>query len=259
MLKPLQSELLNSIAGIKHGFFTRQGGVSLAPFDSLNVLAKYDNLEHVLENRRRIAAWFGVSMEQLFLAHQVHGNDTQHLTYSNIWTHKSPPKADTIITSLPHHVVGVMTADCVPILMVDIHNHQAAAVHAGWRGVLMGVVENTLDTMEAQGSIRRNIYAAIGPSIQQSSYEVGSEVHQQFIDFNKDFARFLEQTDKRDHYLLDVPGVVYYRLQQAGIMNIDWLRVDTYTNPELFFSCRRNSHGGNKFFGDMMAGIMLQG
>ena len=124
MLKPLQSELLNTIPGINHGFFTRQGGVSAPPFDSLNVLAKHDIIDHVLENRRRIAAWFGVPAQHLFLAQQIHGNDIHHLAQGNTWTNEPPPKVDALMTSLQHHIVSVMTADCVPILMVDAHNHQ---------------------------------------------------------------------------------------------------------------------------------------
>jgi YfiH family protein len=257
MLKPIQSELLNSFPGIKHAFFTRQGGVSQDPFDSLNFCIKRgDTPENVLENRRRAAAWFGVDELQLCIPHLIHEDAV--VVVDQPFNRDKRPKADAAVTSHPEYIVGITMADCVPVLLVDPKKGVVAAVHAGWRGALKGIVERTIDSLEAQGGKRHHIYAAIGPAIQQESYEVGEEVYQAFANANTAYKTFFEPSNV-GHYQFDLPGLVQYRLQKANVAEIDWLKIDTYTNPELFFSCRRNAHNGIKIFGDMMAGIMLKG
>ncbi len=256
MLKPIQSELLLSVPDLRHAFFTRQGGVSEAPFNSLNFTVKNgDKVENILENRRRAAEWFGVPETQLFMPHLVH--EKTAITVELPFSREQRPKADAVVTVKENYILGVTSADCVSVLFVDPSSRVVAAAHAGWRGALKGIIESTIETMETQGAERHNILVAIGPAIQQQSYEVGQEVFNAFYEVSDDFKKFFEPANP-GFYMFDLPGLVHERLHKAGVKAIDWIKMDTYTQPELFFSCRRNAHKGIKIFGDMMAGIMLK-
>jgi hypothetical protein len=256
MVNPIQSTLLATLPGIQHGFFTRQGGVSPPPFDTLNFYAKYgDTPENVQENRRRAAAWFGRDVHALLIPQLTHGSDVALI--EKPFTPDQCPKADALITQQPHQIIAITMADCVPILLADPQSQWIAAIHAGWRGALKGIIERTIQMLEQQGCERQHLFAAIGPAIQQESYEVGEDIMTAFIRCQPDFEPFF-QRNPAGRYQFDLPGLINYRLQCAGVTKVDWLKLDTYSNPELFFSCRRNAHHGLKIFGDMMAGIMLQ-
>ena len=256
MLYPLQSSLLASIPEVKHGFFSRQGGVSKPPFDSLNLHDHSgDRRDHVYENRRRVADWFGTHNTGLAIAHQRHTN--QVIACYNAFANDTASEADGLVTSRSYLILAVVTADCVPVLFVEKHKRLVATCHAGWRGTLSGILQNTVQTLIDQGGNLQHVCAAIGPAIQQESYQVGHEIFQSFINVDDYYRHFFYlRADKS--YQFDLPGLVYHILQHCGVGAIDWLKIDTYQNPNLFFSCRRNSHQGIKFFGDMVSGIMLQ-
>lgn len=256
MLDPLQSSLLSSVSSIRHAFFTRQGGVSPAPYDSLNFsVNKGDHPENVYKNRCRAADWFGVPEGNLFIPHLVHGDGT--FIVDEPFDQLRRPRVDAVVSSTPHHIMGVMSADCVSVLFVEPDARIIAAAHAGWRGTLKGIIESTVTAIETKGGERKQILAAIGPAIQQCSYEVGVEVYNAFMQKDEKFKNFFIPANNV-HYMFDLPGLVFFLLKRAGVKETDWLKMDTYTQPDLFFSCRRNAHQGIKIFGDMMAGIMLQ-
>ncbi len=250
-LQPLTSSVL-AHPDIQHGFFTRQGGVSSHPWDTLNVgFLKDDPAVCVLENYRRIAEWFGREASELLVVKQVHGTDVCWVT-SLDWSLQSAPDADAIVTSRPGLIIGVKTADCAPVLLMDPQLPMIAAAHAGWRGATGGVLEQTLQVMESHGACRAQIRAAIGPCIQQLSYEVGHE----FLAI-PGCRPFLMSSDT-GRWLFDLPGFIRHRLKAAGIQMIETLSEDTASNPARFFSCRRASQQQERGFGVQFSGICIR-
>ncbi len=178
---PIESALLNDAVGdaIRHGYFTRAGGVSDGLYRGLNVgLGSNDDREKVMENRRRVAAWFGQPVEKLATVHQIHSPDVVVVDGSY---DGARPEADALVTATPGIVLGVLAADCGPILFADPENRVIGAAHAGWKGALTGVLENTIAAMEKLGAKRDTIVACLGPSISQASYEVGPEFVDRFV------------------------------------------------------------------------------
>lgn len=249
MLSPLQSPLLSQIPFIKHGFFTRQGGISEGIYASLNLsVTKGDLEEHVFENQRRITEWF--DKNPLFLMDQVHGDDV--LFVSEPFQNKVMPKADGLITNSPGLILGIRTADCIPLLFVDFDSKLIGAVHSGWRGTLKNIAGKTIRKMKEYGA--KKICAALGPAIAQNYFEVGPEV---FGAFGPDYARFFSPSASPNRYICDLKGIVAEQLAQEGIHSIDVLPYDTYSAPELFFSCRRSTHQEQSRFGCQISAIML--
>ena len=214
-----------------------------------------ESWEAIQENINRAAQWFQTDPTQLLMPHCVHGN--QVMMVESPFSYDERPKLDALITVKKKYVVGVATADCVPVLCVDPDIGIIAAIHAGWRGALQGILEQTIANMEIHGAQRQKILVAIGPAIQQESYEVGQEVYQKFLKVNQSFKAFFKP-NSHNSLQFDLPGLVYYLLKKTGVGEIDWLKIDTYQNPDLFYSCRRSAHQGLKIFGDMLAGIMLK-
>lgn len=254
--RPLTAESLDatSPAGIRHGFFTRDGGVSEGIYRGLNVgLGSNDDPEKVLENRRRVSAWFGLPLERLATAHQVHSPDVVLVTadYDG-----SRPVADAQVTASPGVVLGVLTADCGPILFADPENRVIGAAHAGWKGALGGVLENTVDAMIALGAKRDKIRATLGPSISQASYEVGPEFIDRFLAANRDFGAFFTASTKPGHAMFDLPGLTVRRLTEAGV-TADSIGLCTYAAPETFFSYRRTTHAGEPDYGRQISAIAM--
>ncbi|MDC0344637.1 peptidoglycan editing factor PgeF [Alphaproteobacteria bacterium] len=234
-----------------HGFFTRHGGVSTAPFDSLNFSAtRGDPRENCLENATRALNSLGQQARQLIFADQVHGTDVAYVSSIEPVSHP----CDALITDDPHCMIGVVTADCVPILIKSASSQWVAAIHAGWRGAVGGILQNTLSLLRQKTD--EPLYGTIGPAIQQESYEVGPEVHATFIEKNPDFATFLKPQAHNDHFLLDVPGVVAHIAKEEGL-SIEMLPLNTYTRAQEFFSCRRTTHEGNDLFGCQLSMIGL--
>ncbi|MBT9372498.1 peptidoglycan editing factor PgeF [Rhizobium sp. CSW-27] len=256
-LSPITSPLLSARIGastIRHGFFTRQGGVSGGFYGSLNVgLGSSDRREDVLENRRRVAAWFDQPLERLATVNQVHSPDvvTVDASYAG-----ERPSADAMVTATPGLVLGVLAADCGPLLFADARNRVIGAAHAGWKGALGGVAENTIEAMIALGARRENITVCLGPSIAQPSYEVGPEFVERFLAVDTGFARFFRPSTKAGHSLFDLPGLTMMRLQRAGVQaeNLD---LDTYPDTTRFFSYRRTTHAGEPDYGRQISAIAI--
>lgn len=254
--EPLESPLLNERAGqrIRHGFFTRKGGVSEGIYRGLNVgLGSNDDRAAVLENRTRVANWFGQPLENLATVHQVHSPDVQVIDKS--WT-GDRATVDAMVTATPGYVLGVLSADCGPILFADAENGVIGAAHAGWKGALTGVLENTVEAMIGLGARREAIVACLGPSISSASYEVGPEFVDRFLAIDPDYAIFFTPSQKPGHAMFDLPGLTLLRLARVGVTGTA-LGLCTYPDDERFFSYRRTTHAGEPDYGRQISAIAL--
>lgn len=253
-LKPLQSPSFPP--NIDHGFFTRQGGISTGLFNTLNVgLSKVDDPKAVLTNREKIAHYFQQPLTSLCFAKQVHGNDA--LFIEEPYDLNTPPKADALVTKVPGLIMGVQTADCVPVLLYDPTVPLVAALHGGWKGAISGIIENTVTLMLQQGAKRENLMASIGPSIAQDSYEVDAPFHGTFMEKNQAWSPFFKRGPQEGKFLFDLEGFVKQKLQKEQIKSIQSLNQNTYTNEAFFFSCRRAFHNQEPTFGNQASCIMI--
>jgi polyphenol oxidase len=252
----LCSPLLSAVPGLRHAFFTRDGGVSEGVYGGLNGgLGSRDDPAHVRENRRRMAELLGVAPEQFVSVHQVHSPDA--VVATGPWQGPSRPKADAIVTRTEGLAIGVTAADCGPILLVDPNARVIGAAHAGWKGALTGILESTVEAMEKLGAERDGIVAAIGPLIRQPSYEVGVEFVERFIEQDADNAMFFLPASREGHAMFDLAGFVRMRLENAGVLMIDDLGVDTYSD-ERFYSYRRSVHRNEPDYGRHVHAIILE-
>jgi YfiH family protein len=252
----LASSLLSAIPGIRHVFFTREGGVSDGVYDSLNGgLGSSDEPARVAENRRRMAKQLGVAPSHFLSVHQIHSPDA--VVASGPWEGQVRPKADAIVTRSERLAIGVTTADCGPILFVDPKARVIGAAHAGWKGALTGVVESTVDAMEKLGADRGGMVAAIGPLIRQPSYEVGHEFVERFIGADAGNALFFLPGERDGHAMFDLAGFIRMRLENAGVPMIDDLGIDTYAD-ERFYSYRRSVHRNEPDYGRLVHAIALE-
>jgi YfiH family protein len=253
----LFSPLLSAVPGLRHAFFTRDGGVSDGIYAGLNGgLGSSDDPANVRENRRRMAEAIGVAPEQLVGVHQVHSPDA--VVATGPWQGEVRPKADAIVTRAEGLAIGVTAADCGPILFVDPNARVIGAAHAGWKGALTGVLESTIDAMERLGAERSGMVAAIGPLIRQASYEVGGEFVERFIEADADNAVFFIPSIRDGHAMFDLSGFIRMRLENAGVLMIDDLGVDTYSDAR-FFSYRRSVHRKEPDYGRHVHAIVLEG
>lgn len=254
---PLQSPALAQYAdhGIAHGFFTRAGGVSEGLYAGLNVgLGSKDMPERIHENRSRVADWFGGQPDRLATLYQVHSPD---VVVVDAPPAGDRPEADGQVTNRPGIVLGVLTADCGPILFADPEAGVIGAAHAGWKGALEGVLENTITAMERLGARRADIVATLGPSISQRNYEVGPEFYERFVARNADWARFFRPSGKEGHFLFDLPNLTVSRLAAAGV-RAENLDICTYADEDRFFSYRRTTHRKEPDYGRQISAIMLR-
>lgn len=238
-----------TIAGVRHGFFGRQGGVSTGIYASLNAgPGSRDDPDAVLENRRRIAAAFALPSERLVSLHQVHSAIC--INVSAPW--EGPrPEADALVTTTPKLALSILTADCAPVLFADAEAGVIGAAHAGWKGALGGVLEATIAEMRKAGAT--HIGAAIGPCIHQDSYEVGPDFVERFGPQNARFFR----AGAGDRSFFDLPGYCAERLKAAGLSRIEIVARDTYTAHESLFSHRRSVHDVESDYGRNCAVIAL--
>ncbi|MEZ5813068.1 MAG: peptidoglycan editing factor PgeF [Rhizobiaceae bacterium] len=251
--EPLRSRALGS--GIAHGFFTRDGGVSDGIYRGLNVgLGSADDPESVAENRRRVAVSLGVEPAMLACPHQVHSPDV--IAVDAPFSGKRP-KADGIVTATPGLAIGVLTADCGPVLFCDAEARIVGAAHAGWKGALTGVLENTIAAMEALGARKEHIVAVLGPAISQASYEVGPEFVDRLLDAASDNDRWFVPSPRTGHAMFDLAGYILARLTAAGV-TASSLDLCTYGDEERFFSYRRASHRGEADYGRQISAIALE-
>jgi len=252
----LQALLLSELAGVRHGFFTRSGGVSHGVYATLNGgTGSNDAPDNVTENRARMAIALGVTPDRFLTAYQIHSPDV--VVVEEPWTHDRRPRADAIVTRLPRLAIGVSTADCGPLLFADAEAHVIGAAHAGWRGALAGVIEAAIAAMEKLGAQRSRIATALGPTIRQPNYEVGSEFVERFLAADADNKRFFKPSTSSGHAMFDLGGYIAERLQRAGITNFEDLGLCTYAEPERFFSYRRTTKLGEPDYGRHINAIAL--
>jgi len=252
----LQASSLSKLARIRHGFFTRSGGVSRGVYATLNGgVGSSDAPDNVAENRARMAAALGVEPDRLLTAYQIHSPDV--VVADQPWMHESRPRADAIVTRTPRLAIGVSTADCGPLLLADAAAGVIGAAHAGWRGALTGVIESTVAAMEKLGAERARIVAALGPAIRQPNYEVGPEFVARFVAADADNARFFAPSERADHAMFDLAGYIADRIQRAGIVEFEDLALCNYADPERFFSYRRTTKQGEPDYGRHVNAIAL--
>lgn len=238
---------------MRHGFFTRKGGASSGIFAGLNCgPGSSDQSDVVAINRARVADAMGVGPPHLITINQVHSADV--LTVSAPFSDR--PRADAMVTATPGIALGVLTADCQPVLFADARAHVIGAAHAGWRGCKDGVLEATLAAMEAMGAQRNRIVAVIGPCISQAAYAVGPEFFETFTDDDPAAVRFFIN-GAGDRLQFDLPGYGLSRLRAAGIAHAEWTRHCTYAAPDRFFSYRRTTHAGEADYGRLISVIRL--
>jgi len=253
----IASSLLSAIPGLRHAFFTREGGISGGVYAALNGgLGSNDDPAHVAENRRRMAEQLGVAPTHFLNVHQIHSPDA--LIATGPWEPgMARPKADALVTHAEGLAIGITTADCGPILLVDPKARVIGAAHAGWKGALTGILESTIDTMEKLGADRAGMVAAIGPLIRQQSYEVGPEFVERFIEADAENARFFLPGERNGHAMFDLAGYIRMRLENAGVLMIDDLGIDTYSD-ERCFSYRRSVHRKEPDYGRHVHSIVLE-
>jgi hypothetical protein len=245
-----------ALAGIRHGFFTREGGVSGGLYASLNGgVGSRDEAADVAENRARMATALGVAPDRFITAYQVHS--PRVVIAGRPWTAETRPQADGIVTRVHDLGIGVSTADCGPVLLADAPAGVIGAAHAGWRGALGGVVEATVAAMEQLGAARGRIHAALGPMIRQPSYEVGADLVARFAAEDPASGRFFEPAARPGHALFDLAGYVAGRLAGAGIVHVEDLGLCTYADAGRFFSYRRATHRGETDYGRHINAIAL--
>ena len=254
MSPPVITSKLLDAAGVRHAFFTRNGGVSQGVYASLNVgLGSKDDPDAVGENRRRCAGHFG--QEVIVTAYQVHSATA--LVADGDWP-AGPPQADGVVSATAGVVCGALAADCAPVLLADPQARVVAACHAGWRGALTGVVEATVSRMLSLGADANRLRAAIGPCIGPASYEVGVEFLERFLHFDPANARFFSAGAVPAKRQFDLPGFVRARLTGAGVPACEWIGRDTCADEADFFSNRRAFKRGEDDYGRLMSAIMLE-
>jgi len=241
--------------GLRHAFFTREGGFSDGLYTALNCgLGSGDDLARVQANRSRAAAALGLDADRLCTVYQVHGIAVAEP--DGPWAGESP-RADALVTRTPGLALGILTADCAPVLFHDIAAGVIGAAHAGWKGALSGVVEATVTAMERRGARRERMVAAIGPCIVQASYEVGPDFAAPFLAQDGGNARFFTTAGAGARPRFDLAGYVAARLAGAGVGRIETLARDTYADDGRFFSFRRATHRGEPVYGRQLSAIAL--
>lgn len=254
-VRPIQSNDLAGMRSVRHGFFTREGGVSSGIYAGLNVgLGSDDDPADIRRNRALVADWLGRPDQTLSTPHQVHSPDV--VTVSEPLGETQRPKADAIVTATPGVIIGVLTADCGPILFADETSGVIGAAHAGWKGALGGVIENTVEAMIAAGARRAAIRATLGPSIGRDAYEVGPEFEARFVEADAGNRAYFRPSPREGHFLFDLPAYVVDRLRRAGV-EAHWTGQCTYGDEDLFFSYRRTTHRNEPDYGRQVSAIVL--
>jgi len=242
-------------AGIAHGFFGREGGVSSGLYESLNCgPGSSDEPKAVTENRRLVAATLAPDVQgaRLISLSQIHSAVVHTLP---AWEER--PEGDAMVTATPGLALGILTADCAPVLLADPKARVIGAAHAGWKGALAGVLEAALEAMEKLGASRDRIDAAIGPCISQDNYEVGDDFRARFLEQGAKHRRFFVPSDREGHHRFDLPGFAAYRLTAAGVGSVERLGICTYPPENGFFSFRRTTHAKEPDYGRQISAIVL--
>jgi YfiH family protein len=252
----LQANTLAKLSGIRHAFFTREGGVSSGIYASLNGgVGSNDSADSVTENRARMATTLGVSPEHFLTTYQIHSPAV--VIAERPWALNGRPRADAIVTKVLRLAIGVSTADCGPLLFADPTARVVAAAHAGWRGALGGVIGATVEAMERLGAERSRIVAALGPMIRQPNYEVGADLVSKFVAADAGNERFFAAAARANHAMFDLAGYIRARLRDAGIIDPADLQACTYADADKFYSFRRATHRGEGDYGRHINAIAL--
>jgi YfiH family protein len=256
-LPVLTSPRLDALPGVRHAFFTRQGGVSTGIYSSLNLgRGSGDDPQAVAENRRRAAAHIGVAEPDLLAAYQTHSD--RALTAEQVQAdHRT--QGDAIVAAAPGLACGALSADCAPILLADVEAGVVGAAHAGWKGALGGIVLGAVNAMTRLGADTDRIVAVVGPCIGPESYEVGPEFHARFETEVPLAGRFFRPAHHPDKRLFDLPAFVLHRLSEAGVHRAEWIGADTLPDEERFFSNRRAVQRGEGDYGRLLSAIVLTG
>ena len=248
---------LNDNNRIRHGFFTREGGVSQGIYTSLNCgPGSADDSASVAENRARAMAMLDQEPQALITVYQCHSAEV--VVVDRPFAPGSAPKADALVTTTPGLALGILTADCAPVLFADRNSGIIGAAHAGWRGAVGGVLDNTVAEMVKLGAKAKTITAAIGPCIGQRSYEVGPEFPAPFLAEAADNADFFAPSRREGHWLFDLPGYVARRLARLGLHEVSRVPADTCRDESRFFSYRRTTLRGEPDYGRQMSAIVLE-
>jgi YfiH family protein len=253
---PALTHKLLTLPGIRHGFFTRAGGVSPGLYASLNCgIGSMDDRGNVLTNRARAMAALAIAPDKLATPYQTHSDVA--LVVTDPWEAGKGPKADAVVTDRPGIAVGVGSADCGPTLFADPEVGVVAAAHSGWRGALGGILESTIATMERLGARRDAIVAVLGPTISAQNYEVGPELVAAFEAADRDNSRFFRPAARAGHHMFDLPAYIVSRLVAAGITAVD-MGLCTYADDVSFFSYRRCTHRREADYGRLLSAIALE-
>lgn len=248
---------LDDIKYLRHGFFTRLGGASGGVFNGLNcAYSSGDDPQAIAMNRAKVAETLGVAAENLLTLKQVHS--TRVVTVADSWSHDTAPQADALVTDRKGVAIGVLTADCAPVLLASKSKKIIGAAHAGWKGAVGGVIEATIDAMEKLGAPRGDIVAAIGPCIGPQSYEVGIDFKLPFIEQDPENGRFFRPAPKDGHLIFDLPAYAAHRLMLAGIKTVYDTAQDTLGNETAYFSYRRACQRAEKDYGRQISAIVIR-
>ncbi len=252
----ITASLINSLSGVRHAFFSRNGGVSDGLYDSLNCgFGSDDPAENVAQNRALAMESIDQSADALVTAHQVHSADV--VAVSTPWAHDEAPEADALVTNVRGVALGIVTADCTPVLLADAKAKVIGAAHAGWRGARAGILEATVEAMVKLGAKADHIVAAMGPCIRMGSYEVGPEFRDTFLGDSLANESFFAPARRDGHFLFDLPTYVYRRLDATGIKDTQLLQIDNFRSPDRFFSHRRATLNGQPDCGRNLSAIVL--
>jgi polyphenol oxidase len=252
----IEADLLKALPGIRHGFFTREGGVSTGIHASRNCgLGSDDDRNAVLENRARCAADIGADAARLITPRQAHTD--RCVIADEPWPPDAPPEADAIVTATPGLAVGVLAADCAPVLFADAEAGVVGAAHAGWRGALGGILDATVAEMERLGAKRKTIRAVIGPTISANVYEVGEEFRAAFLAQAPDNETLFHKPPGKTRPHFDLPGYVRKRLNACGLRQIGNLELCTKQNESVFFSYRRAQKRQESDYGRQISAIVI--
>ena len=249
------SNQLKNILNIKHCFFSRKNGVSKGIYNSLNCgLGSKDEKKNVIQNINIVSQKLNCEKKPIITLNQNHGNKV--VCFNNQEEVKNKLVGDAIVTTLKNTGIGVLTADCVPILFCNPKKKIIGCVHAGWKGALNGIIENTVDKFLELNSNTRDLVAAIGPCIDHNHYEVGHDFYKKFADQNKNNQQFFNVLNDKK-YLFNIRSYINAKLIRLGINNIDHIEMDTFSNKENFFSYRRSKKDNDKDYGRCISVIIM--
>jgi len=252
----ITAEVLNDVDNVRHAFFTREGGVSTGIYAGLNCgTGSDDKPGAVTENRRRAMARLGLGVDDLRTVHQVHGYNVLNVT--DTVSAADRPRADALVTATPGVALGILTADCVPILLADGGGKVIGAAHAGWKGALAGITDAVVEAMIDLGAARSDIRAVVGPCIGPDSYEVGPEFPEPFLDEDPGNKRFFQLAERDGHYMFDLDDYVHTRLAEAGLYAVQSTALDTFADEQKFYSYRRTTHRGEPDYGRQLSAISI--